>query len=296
MVTILLSTYNGEKYLANQLDSLLLQDFKEWRCIIRDDGSNDKTLSIIKEYTSGYPDKFVLLEAGPHTGWKSSFSRLLEQKCDFGEYLMFCDQDDIWFPQKISTMLMVACEQQSPCLIFSDLALIDADGESVGDSFFKYNRVDPKALSWRTIFAHNPIPGMSILVDVRIVKKLLPIPPDFAYDWWIIAGSYFFFKVVYLPCCLAKYRLHSQNAVGSRDPLKAFVYYVKNYGEAKKLVDNSMFLFEEFYRRFSLDSDLRFSQLIKVIYDKGLIRKWHLIKYGFLPQHIVRKIGYLLFL
>lgn len=97
-VNILLSSYNGEKYIAEQLNSLLAQDYPEIVIHIRDDGSTDRTVEIIKEYLKN-PN--IRLYEGENVGYKESFAWLLEN-CRDADYYSYCDQDDVWMPQKIS--------------------------------------------------------------------------------------------------------------------------------------------------------------------------------------------------
>jgi len=99
-IDILLSTYNGEQYLRNQIESIINQTYKNWRLLIRDDGSQDKTIEILEYYLRKHKDKIVLIEDGQkHLGASKSFFRLLGYSD--AKYIMFCDQDDVWLPYKI---------------------------------------------------------------------------------------------------------------------------------------------------------------------------------------------------
>ena len=100
---ILLATYNGEKFLKEQINSLLDQSYKNWKLLIRDDMSTDCTMAILSDYISKYPDKIKLLKSNKRLGPCQSFNYLL-QKSD-SDYVMFCDQDDIWLPEKIELSL-----------------------------------------------------------------------------------------------------------------------------------------------------------------------------------------------
>ena len=99
-VDILLATYNGERFLDEQMHSLLSQSYTEWHLIIRDDGSTDNTLAIIQRYKKQYPNKITILEDNlANLGACRNFGRILEQSD--ADYAMFCDQDDVWLPKKI---------------------------------------------------------------------------------------------------------------------------------------------------------------------------------------------------
>ena len=104
MIAILLSTYNGEKYIKEQIESLLDQTIKNWFLVIRDDGSHDKTVEILKEYSTSYPNKiFIDGSVRENLGAGKSFMHLL--KITHADYYMFCDQDDVWMPDKIERTL-----------------------------------------------------------------------------------------------------------------------------------------------------------------------------------------------
>ena len=97
---VLMSTYNGEKYLREQLNSLVTQKFKPDQIMIRDDGSNDSTMDIIKYYADSY--KFIKYYQGENLGPAKSFMELIN-KAEDADYYALCDQDDVWFDDKLST-------------------------------------------------------------------------------------------------------------------------------------------------------------------------------------------------
>ena len=128
MIDILLSTYNGEKFLAEQLDSLLIQTYKDFKLIIRDDCSNDNTLKIISEYKKQYPNKIILVQNNTkNLGSTNSFFELLHHSSS--ELIMFCDQDDVWNPDKLEQMVKfydeTVKEKEKPVLIHSDAEIVD---------------------------------------------------------------------------------------------------------------------------------------------------------------------------
>ena len=105
-IYILLATYNGEKYLKEQLDSLFEQTNQHWTLWIHDDNSKDNTVNIIKKYKSKYPDQIEFLDDDISTGGaKENFTYLLDNINDDYDYIMFCDQDDVWLEDKIEITL-----------------------------------------------------------------------------------------------------------------------------------------------------------------------------------------------
>lgn len=142
MIAILMSTYNGERYLREQIDSILTQTNRDWRLYIRDDGSCDGTLDIIREYCHLYPDKIILEKDDlGNLGPGSSFMRLLEVVED--EYYMFCDQDDVWLPTKIEKTFFKLRSiedkygKDKGIGVFTDLTVVDAQLNVIMPSMWK---------------------------------------------------------------------------------------------------------------------------------------------------------------
>ena len=124
---ILLATYNGEKFLREQLDSLLQQTYSDWTLYIHDDGSTDSTKEIIKEYEQKY-ENITMLRYPSQKGAKNNFMSLLERV--EANYYLFCDQDDVWRKDKVEKEMarMMVLEKDfpgKPVLVFSDLYVVD---------------------------------------------------------------------------------------------------------------------------------------------------------------------------
>ena len=134
MVEILLATYNGKKYLKQQLDSLLNQTFEDFKIIIRDDSSKDKTMDIIMEYKEKYPEKIKVIEDDVKCGSSvSNFMQLIKHAT--APYIMFCDQDDYWLPNKIEISLKKMRQEENdknkPILIYTDYKVVDSNLNSI---------------------------------------------------------------------------------------------------------------------------------------------------------------------
>ena len=134
MVTILLATLNGEDYLKAQLESIAAQTYENWQLVVGDDGSTDDTISIIEEFSEKHPDQVTIIKNDPPQGSaKDNFISLLRNS--YGPYFMFCDQDDVWKPDKIYLTLqkMESLEarygDKIPILVHSDLSVADSNLE-----------------------------------------------------------------------------------------------------------------------------------------------------------------------
>lgn len=126
-VNILLSTYNGEKYIEEQLESLFDQEYENIRIIIRDDGSTDGTLNILRKYRENYPSKVEVHEA-ENVGWKKSFEWLINHAGE-ADYYSFCDQDDKWGRKKVlhAVEALEKIDDSIPALYLSDFAWCDGE-------------------------------------------------------------------------------------------------------------------------------------------------------------------------
>ena len=153
MVAILMSTYNGERYLREQIDSLLNQTYKDWKLYIRDDKSTDGTVSIIEGYVRVYPDQIVYKSDGfGNLGAGCSFMQLLSSIDS--DYYMFCDQDDVWMEDKIERtyLYLRSLEQKysenTAIGVFTDLTFINSNLTVLMPSLWKGDNRNPD-------FVHN---------------------------------------------------------------------------------------------------------------------------------------------
>ena len=217
-VAILLSTYNGEKYLKNQLDSLMAQSYKDFEIIARDDGSADDTVEILKSYG------IKLLETNENLGAKSSFATLLNYTVEHSdaEYFMFCDQDDVWSEYKVEKTLtkMQEMEQQFsdiPLLVHTDLEVVDEKLNTINSSFYTFQKINPFEDNLNKFLVQNSITGCTIMINRELAQKCLPIPSKaIIHDWWIGLVASKFGKIGYLNSPTIQYRQHNNNTVGAK--------------------------------------------------------------------------------
>lgn len=143
-IAILLATYNGELYLAQQLDSIINQTNKDWVLYIRDDGSIDSTVEILKEYEQKNFNITILNDSIKNRGAMNSFIWLMENVSS--EYYMFCDQDDVWLPNKIEVSYFELLKIENgntliPSLVFTDLFIVDESLNVISDSMWEYTHL-----------------------------------------------------------------------------------------------------------------------------------------------------------
>lgn len=222
MIDILLSTYNGEKYIATQLDSILNQTYQQWNLIIRDDGSSDSTRSILNQYQSKCPDKITIIESSKNIGVIKSFETLLNHSNS--AYIMFCDQDDIWLPNKIEITYNAMRELESkhststPIAIHTDLTLINEQGDITHNSFWQFANIRPELLNRNLKFLaiSNSATGCTLMINKALKDIVLPFPEKvYMHDMLIAlkACKHGILHPIYQPTML--YRQHGNNTIGA---------------------------------------------------------------------------------
>lgn len=230
-VDILLSVYNGSAYLEEQIQSILNQTYRHWRILARDDRSKDDSLRILSYYKTKYPGKIKVI-AGNNLGVTQSFHELL--KASDAPYAMFCDQDDVWFADKIDVMVAHIWQQeeeygrQTPLLVFSDLALIDGNGGPIGPSFWRLHGVNPRHSSLNRLLLQNVVTGCASLFNRALINAALPICNEaILHDWWFALNATLFGKLSFIDRATVYYRQHSANQVGAKgitfDRIKEFI-------------------------------------------------------------------------
>ncbi len=244
-ITILLASYNGEKYISHQLKSIINQTYTNWQLIVRDDHSNDNTVSIIRKYKEQYPDKiFLLKNNGKNKGSLYNFSTLLSAATD-AEYIMFCDQDDEWKKNKIEITFSKMQEVEHrfgvncPIFVFTDFQYVDENMHTIeSKKNFEINRI--KNFGFAQLLAQNPVYGCTTMLNRALADRVgtIPAEADF-HDHWIALVASAFGKLFYLKEKTVLYRQHGNNVSGNwdNDSLKKRINRIivnkKSFAEAK---------------------------------------------------------------
>lgn len=210
-VSILLSTYNGQQFLRYQLESLLTQDYPYITIHVRDDGSTDETIDILKQYSRKHSNLHTT--TGPNLGAANSFFELLkeaDQKCT---YFAFCDQDDIWQPNKVSRAVAAirATDSLLPKLYFSRVEYVDVHLRTLGISR------KPRHVGFGNALVENCAPGCTMLMDAHARQLLLARVPTrlFMHDSWCYLVVSAFGHLVSDDATPIKYRQHAANVFGA---------------------------------------------------------------------------------
>lgn len=217
-VDILLATYNGEKYLKEQIDSILGQTHSDFRLLISDDGSTDDTRKILEEYKNKDSRIQVFFQES-NLGVVKNFEFLLKKV--ESKYYMFSDQDDIWKVEKIEKSLN-KIENDNCDLVYSDLEVVDEKLNVTYESYWKlkgiYNKIK-KYNNFESLYLNNFVTGCTIISKKELIDTYLPLPNTSKYvlhDYWISLILSQNGKIDYIEEPLIKYRQHKNNKVGSK--------------------------------------------------------------------------------
>lgn len=219
---ILLAVFNGEAYLPAQLDSIIDQSDAHWHLTLSDDGSTDGSLAILETYAARYPEKLSLYRSGRRFGSARDHFFHLMARCD-AEYMLFCDQDDVWYPDKVEKTrgaLIDATREwgpETPILVFSDQVPTDAALQPLADSLMRYQKQYFGRFDYRSILMQNVVTGGAMGVN-RALARLAGNPPEgvIMHDWWLAATAARFGHITYIDEPLGVYRQHGANAVGAK--------------------------------------------------------------------------------
>lgn len=221
-IEILLATYNGERFLSEQIDSILAQDYSNLGVLARDDGSSDGTVAILEKYASQFPDRFRLMPSSAATGHpKWNFLRLMEAST--AEYICFADQDDVWLPQKLTLTMQAMSRLEErygkdlPLLAFTDLRVVDEHLETIVESYWKLHRINPRQINhFARLLGQNIVTGCTAMVNRRLVELALHLPDEAdMHDSWVALVASAFGAAEPVSAQTVLYRQHDRNLLGA---------------------------------------------------------------------------------
>lgn len=215
-ILVLLSTYNGDSFLGEQIDSLLSQEDVELSIIIRDDGSSDKTIALIDYYSKLHSNIFFI--KGFNCGSARSFMNLLYEAnvshCDY-DYYAFCDQDDVWLPNKLHAAIekLKEMDGREPCLYLGSYQMVDSNLNEISTAHKK------PSLDIVSAFVSNPATGCTMVFNKKLLEAVASKHSDYMimHDYWMylvclaIGGKVYYDQTPYM-----LYRQHDHNVIGGK--------------------------------------------------------------------------------
>ena len=204
LISIALCTYNGEKYLSQQLDSILNQTYRNLEIIIVDDCSKDTTWDIVKKYAQA-DSRIKYYRNDVNLGYNKNFERAISLTT--GDFISISDQDDIWTPDKIE---ILKDNIQDNWLVFSNSEFMEEDGTAAHTLLDDF-RMEGK--SYKSILFTNYVAGHAVLFKKEFLNYLLPFPEVGFYDWWMAFVAFYHHKATYVNKVLTRYRKHSASVM-----------------------------------------------------------------------------------
>ncbi len=302
-VHIIMASYNGEKYLEEQLDSLLGQTCQDISVEVCDDGSADRTCDIVKQYCSR-DHRITLHKNEKNKGYVRNFLEGM-QRSD-ADYIMLCDQDDIWDRDKVEVTLHAmqqaekdGCDQ--PLMVFTDAVNFDSDtGKDLG-RFHENSHLNTKRLDTAHLFMENKVIGCTVMVNHKVISYLTEIPQEIrVHDWWLALICSHFGRIIYLDRPTLRYRQHSGNMIGG----SSFGSYVKDrlagirsQREALRLSYLQGQSFLAIYGDRMTPEQRETAEKFAGLDSAGwFMRRWNVMKYGFTKSGMMRNAGLFLLL
>ena len=297
MVDILMATYNGEKFISEQLDSIINQDFKDWKLFIRDDGSRDNTLNIIGEYLKKCPEKIELIDnENKNLGVKLNFGELMKHSKN--RYCMFSDQDDIWLPNKISITLKkmkhleVIYGIKKPILVHTDLKVVNQNLQVCNESYWNYMNIDPKRNTLNKALVRNTVTGCTMMINSSLRKYVQGIPKECKmHDHWLslVASICGIVEIIYIPTIL--YRQHVNNQVGA-NKMNFFRKLIKNTKDLKYKfpTEQAEMLYKDYNNFLSQKNNQILKEFIELSNYNFIKKRYVLLKNNYFTNIMLNRI------
>lgn len=252
MITIIMATFNGQEYIEEQLESIKAQTYKDWKLVVRDDCSKDRTVEILKKFAKEVEQEVIIkVNEKPSGSAKKNFARLL-QDVQNDSYVMFSDQDDVWKDDKveITYKAMMSAEKkygkEIPLLVHGDVEVIDENGNVIADSMFKLSHIEADS-GLSKLIIQNHVTGCTMMCNKSLSKGIVKYISDnkvIMHDYFAALYASVFGKIIVIKRPLLSYRQHGDNSVGAKDNNNIY-YLIKRLGDGRKNYKNAMIRSEE---------------------------------------------------
>ena len=241
-IAILMATYNGKKFLGEQIDSILSQSSRLWHLYIHDDGSTDGTVELLNDYANKYPEQITIMNYPSQGGALQNFMSLLEKV--EADYYMFSDQDDVWHPTKVELSYKAmkkreALHPNKPIIVHSDVRVVDGNLNLLHPSYREYGHIYPDSVKDFKSCVINITLGCAMLFNrkSREVSLDRSWKDALMHDGWVTTRTFAENGIVYaMPEALLEYRNHGDNTVGATDGSRFTIgYRISHFGQMLRL-------------------------------------------------------------
>jgi glycosyltransferase involved in cell wall biosynthesis len=303
-IDVLLATWNGERFIEEQLESLFRQTFQNFRLIVRDDASNDSTLDVIERYRSRYPGRVAVHINPCRRGPCRTFSLLAEDSV--APYVAFCDQDDIWRDDKLEISIATAKSMEAehnvhtPVLVFSDVTLVGQENQTLAPSMWRMMHVNPRRATLGSLLVQNLVSGCTVLANRSLLLRAMPVPEGAVmHDCWLglVAAAFGLLHPLYE--ATVRYRQHHGNAIGAGDGWSTADALKRMRGDQrfKDGVDASRRQSQAFATRYANQLTVQQKATLQAWSDsRGLpagVRQWTLYRHGLRRTSLLNNLMFL---
>lgn len=257
-IDILLATYNGARFISEQIDSIIAQSYTNWRLLISDDGSKDGTLDIINRYAQR--DKRIKIVESRNTlsGAAGNFFGLLSYV--ESPYAMFCDQDDVWDKDKITKTIdeMYTLEKKynvsTPLLVYTDSRIVDWQLDELSPSLVSTLYWNPNTITLIQAVCGNVAQGATVMMNRRLVKCVANNYPNYLHDWWVFTVALALGQVGYIEQATMSYRQHDNNVIGANSA--SFFSWIKHFFDNPSVLKNAFSQAKQVHKRIAERAEL----------------------------------------
>jgi glycosyltransferase involved in cell wall biosynthesis len=218
-ISVVLCTYNGHRYLREQLDTIARQSRLPAELVVCDDQSTDETIAILREFASQAPFPVRISQNSVRLGSTRNFAQAIGLAS--GDLIALCDQDDRWAPDKLQILSDFLVENPSVGGVFSDAELIDENSKSVGVTLFMKHNFSPKRLQRflsnpaATLLRHDVVTGSTLMFRTSLRGQSLPIPASWVHDGWLTWMITLYSQIALVTTPLTAYRIHAGQQLGA---------------------------------------------------------------------------------
>jgi len=304
-VDIVMSVFNGEEFLQEQLDSIGKQTFSDWKLIVRNNGSRDRTASILQLFSKAYPGKVEIIEAGVTEPFiPLSFGDALSRST--APYVMYADGDDVWMADKIEVTLTAMRGLQTthgprvPLLVHTDLVLVDRSLNKLSNSMWKSQALNPDRKRLNQVIMHSNACGNTFLFNAELRELVLPIPKGcIMHDYWTttIAAAFGYIEPVSKATIL--YRQHERNTCGGTALNISNIIRKASQVSLLRARLNEKYQFAQlFLNRFRSRLNPEYIEMLDSLSSfpkrNWLVRRVLILRFSFFQSSLVRNIGMLI--
>lgn len=295
-VAILLCTYNGAQFLAKQLASFTAQTHANWQLWVSDDGSTDETHAILADFAASYPERVRVVQAGPQRGFAHNFLNLLQRDDIEADYFAYADQDDIWYPERLSRGLHALSDipNKQPKLYCSRTQYIDGDDQPIGMS-----KLFTRSPSFPNALVQCIAGGNTMLFDKEARRLLNAADPTCAmssHDWFTyLAVTATGGQVIYDPVPTVSYRQHRDSLAGGNRGVRASLWRASRLfrGDFKHWNDVNIAALQPLLTFFTPENKRRFDAFVCARHQNLPGRLRSLLRAGVYRQTLLGNIGIL---